>query len=589
MSFFATVRTLWRAFSRYRWHLGALIVLGFLGAILEGIGINAAIPLVSFFNGGTGAPTDFITSTIKSLFDFFSIPFTFRYLLAFILSLFLLRAVAVVIFGYVRGWVVTDYLCEESEDMLRRTMLASWPFLLKQKIGALHNTLARDIQRSASLLEVQGQIIQSFGGFLMYLLVAVNISPTMTVYTLGGAAVLLLVVRPFLLRTQRMGQEMAQTEKSLAQFLTEHITGMKSIKAAGVERPALRAGNAFLRSMRKLSLKMTLVRAVSASLFQPFSLLFVIALFAATYKTPGFSIISFAAALYLIQKIFTYLESGQSALQSLSELLPYADNVSQWKEKLGAHREEVTRGGNAFSFEKSIVLKDVSLAYTQERPVLSGATITIEKGSVTGLIGPSGAGKTSVADLLLRLFAPNSGEVLVDGVSVDDIGLDAWRHSIGYVSQDVFLFNGTIEENIRLYRNLSKEAIVTAAKQAHVYDFISSLPDGFETVVGDRGVMLSGGQRQRIVLARALVGNPALLVLDEATSALDHESERLIQEAIHALRGTTTVFVIAHRPSTIATADAIVVLDRGVVVEQGTPAELLKNKDSYFTHMQARV
>lgn len=589
MSIFATVRTLWRAFSRYRWHLGVLIVLGFLGAILEGIGINAAIPLVSFFNGGTGAPTDFITSTIKSLFDFFSVPFTFRYLLAFILSLFLLRAVAVVIFGYVRGWVVTDYLCEESEDMLRRTMLASWPFLLKQKIGALHNTLARDIQRAASLLEVQGQIIQSFGGFLMYLLVAVNISPTMTLYTLAGAAVLLLVVRPFLLRTQRMGQEMAQTEKSLAQFLTEHITGMKSIKAAGVERPALRAGNAFLRAMRKLSLKMTLVRAVSASLFQPFSLLFVIALFAVTYKTPGFSIISFAATLYLIQKIFTYLESGQSALQSLSELLPYADNVSQWKEKLGEHREVVTHGGNAFSFEKTITLSHVSFAYTQERPILSDATIVIKKGSITGFVGPSGAGKTSAADLLLRLFTPTNGQVLVDGVPVDDIGLDAWRHSIGYVSQDVFLFNGTIEENIRFYRNLSKEAVIAAAKQAHVYDFITSLPDGFQTVVGDRGVMLSGGQRQRIVLARALVGQPALLVLDEATSALDHESEKLIQEAINALRGTTTVFVIAHRPSTIATADSIVVLDQGSVVEQGAPAELLKNKDSYFAHMQART
>ena len=191
-----TLQTLWQTFNRYRWHVAALVVFGFLSAILEGIGINAVIPLVSFFTGASNGPTDFITHAIQTLFSFLYIPFSFRYLLGFILVLFILRAVSVIVFGYIRGWISADFLGKESEDVLRRTLLASWPFLLKQKIGTMHNTLVRDIQQTGGLLGTVGQVIQSFSGFLMYLLVAVNISPIMTAYALGGGAVLIFLVRP---------------------------------------------------------------------------------------------------------------------------------------------------------------------------------------------------------------------------------------------------------------------------------------------------------------------------------------------------------------------------------------------------------
>ena len=167
---------------------------------------------------------------------------------------------------------------------------------------------------------------------------------------------------------------------------------------------------------------------------------------------------------------------------------------------------------------------------------------------------------------------------MLDGAPVEDISLDLWRQNIGYVPQDAFLLHSTVEENIRFYNEtLTTEDIHSAAKQANIHEFISGLPNGYQTVVGDRGILLSGGQRQRIVLARALAGKPTLLILDEATSALDHESEKLIQEAISKLRGSVTVFIIAHRPSTVADADRILVLGGGRIVEEGTPSELLKN------------
>ncbi len=582
------LQTLWSAFGRYRWHVAALVVLAMLSPLLEGIGINAVIPLMSFFTGGGGgAATDFITRTIQGLFAFLHIPFSFRFLVIFIFGLFIVRAISVIVFGYIRGWISADFLGRESENVLRQALLSSWPFSLKQKIGTMHNTLVRDVQQTGGLLGAGVQILQSFSGFLMYLLVAVNISPVMTFYTLGGGAILLFVLRPLIRRTKSIGQQTAGVEKQFSQFLSEHIIGMKSIKAAGVERAAIENGVAHIRLLRHLSIRQSLVSTVSSSFFQPFALVLVVLLFLLTYHTPGFSIISFAASLYLIQKIFTYLESGQSGLQSISGLLPYTKNLATFKHNLDLHKES-PEGTMPFVFKKELAFRDVSFSYSEgKKPVLDGVDFRIRAGETVGLIGPSGTGKTSIADLLLRLFKPSAGEILLDGVPSTAIALSEWRTHIGYVSQDVFLLNSTIEENIRFYNTaVTAEDIKNATKQANIYDFIKELPEGFKTMTGDRGVMLSGGQRQRIALARALVGKPSLLVLDEATSALDHESEKLIHESIRNLRGEVAVFIIAHRPSTVAEADTIFVLSRGRIVERGTPQELLKDHNSYFYKMQ---
>jgi ABC-type multidrug transport system fused ATPase/permease subunit len=528
MGIISTVLILWNMFRKYRKHAIALVVLGSLAAVLEGIGINAVIPLMSFFSGAASTPTDFITKAISDLFSFFSIPFTFRYLLGFILALFLLRAIASVVFGYVRGWITADYLSDETEDLLRETMRASWPFLLKQKIGNLHTSIVRDIGRTGSLLEVTSQVIQSFTGFFMYLLVAFSISPQMTLITLVGGAALLFFVKPFLSRARNTGGEIALTEKSVAQFLSEHIIGMKSVKAAGAERKALATSSKLIRRLRGLSIRIALTRSLSTSMFQPFSLVFVIILFAITYQSPEFSIISFAAVLYLIQKIFTYLESGQVAFHNMAELIPYAQNVLALKEQLREHREET--GGHAnFSFKKSFKFENVSLSYQEGKEVLKNVSFEIMPGEIVGVVGPSGAGKTSVADLVLRLFSPNSGKIMLDGVSVAEIPLEEWRKRVAYVSQDIFLLNTSIEENIRFYReDLTRNDIIAAAKQANIYEFIQSQKDGFETTVGDRGVLLSGGQRQRIVLARALAQKPSILVLDEATNSYKSQSSRFM-------------------------------------------------------------
>ncbi|TSC65109.1 MAG: ATP-binding cassette, subfamily B, bacterial MsbA [Parcubacteria group bacterium Gr01-1014_91] len=586
-STFQNLAILWHTFRNYRLQIIILVVLSIVSATLDGIGINAVIPLISFYTNAGSGPTDFISGAIQGLFSFFHVPFSFRYLLAFILGLFMLRAVMITLSGYIRGRIGADFMGKESEGMLKRMLHASWAFLLKQKIGTLQATLVRDIQRTENLLSVFGQIIQSFSGLLIYLLVALNISPIMTVSTLFVGIVLLFAIRPLMVRIQSIGNVLIATEKSYLHFLGEHIIGMKAVKAAGAEERAISSGGALVRLLRTLSIRMSLIRSLSGSLFQPFSLIFVIILFAITYRLPDFSMISFAAALYLIQKIFTYLESGQGALNGIRESIPYAQNVDAFKRLLDEHREQDAPNASPFAFEQTIEFKNVSFSYVDGKKILSDTSFLIAKGETVGLIGPSGAGKTSVADLLLRLFSPNEGGVLIDGGPITSISSESWRNNIGYVAQDVFLLNASIEDNIRFYRTeLSAEDVIDAAKQANIYDFINGLPEGFKTITGDRGVMLSGGQRQRIALARALAGNPSLLILDEATSALDHESEKLIHESIRSLHGKITVLIIAHRPSTVAEADAILVLHHGSIIERGSPRELLQNPDSYFSKMQ---
>ena len=223
-----------------------------------------------------------------------------------------------------------------------------------------------------------------------------------------------------------------------------------------------------------------------------------------------------------------------------------------------------------------IVFEDVSFAYERDVPVLRGVSLDAPPGSTTALVGSSGSGKSTLVSLVLSFNAPDSGRILVDGRDLAGIRLADYRRHVGVVLQDNFLFDDTIEFNIRYGRSrASRGAVIRAAKLANCHDFITDFPDGYDTVIGERGVRVSGGQRQRLAIARAILADPRILILDEATSSLDSESESLIQEGLRTLRAGRTTFVIAHRLSTIRSADQILVIEDGRIVERGGHAELM--------------
>ena len=272
----------------------------------------------------------------------------------------------------------------------------------------------------------------------------------------------------------------------------------------------------------------------------------------------------------------------RQALVDMAEMFDLLAQPAEITEKPGARPLAVAGG--------EVVLDDVHFGYTPERPILKGLSLTVPAGQSVAIVGPSGSGKSTIGRLLFRFYDVNSGALRIDGQDVRDITLHSLHRAIGVVPQDTVLFNDTIRYNIAYGRDNATEAeVVAAAKAAQIHDFILSLPEGYDTAVGERGLKLSGGEKQRVGIARTLLKNPPLLLLDEATSALDTETEREIQGALKRAAEGRTVLMIAHRLSTVADADQIIVLEDGRIAEQGTHQQLLARKGRYYSLWQRQA
>jgi len=285
-----------------------------------------------------------------------------------------------------------------------------------------------------------------------------------------------------------------------------------------------------------------------------------------------------------------FIESIHSLFQQMMEIsrnLGYVERIRRVMEK-----EQIKDGDISFRKEiGEIVFEGVSFKYAKRLPyVLKDVLLTIPAGKKIAFVGTSGGGKSTIAQLLIRFYEPTTGKILIDGITLSDIRLKDWQQKIDIVFQEPFIFPDSIRTNITLGRNnISEEQIMEACRRAHIHDVIASLPNGYDTMVAERGITLSGGQRQRLALARALLTNPEVLILDEATSALDLETERQVQRSIDEVRQGKTTIIIAHRLSTVQNADIIYVLDKGTVVEYGSHEELLKNEGIYKKLLYAQI
>jgi ABC-type multidrug transport system fused ATPase/permease subunit len=271
------------------------------------------------------------------------------------------------------------------------------------------------------------------------------------------------------------------------------------------------------------------------------------------------------------------------------ELGSYGGSIDKIKQILKTEDKVYLKNGELEFRElhNSIDFVNVGFSYTSEQVILQNINLSIECGKTTALVGTSGAGKTTLADLVPRLYDPTEGTVMVDGIDIRTLDIASLRRKMAIVSQDTFIFNASVRDNIAYGLDLiDDEYLRVVAHQANALEFILEMPDGFDTKLGDRGVRLSGGQRQRIAIARALLRNPEILILDEATSALDSVTERLIQEALEELSKGCTVIAIAHRLSTIVRADKVVVLEKGRIVEQGSYQELIERKGALWRYHQ---
>lgn len=582
LKFFRLINT---AFRGYRFKITAMTILGLGSGVLEGVGINSVIPLFSFAGGGHGQTNDSISQIISRLFTFLHLPYTLKFLLIFIASLFVAKAALLFFNQFMVIRIMTNYEKQTRGQIFKLMLQSNWPHLSKQKVGYLDQVLLTDIDRSSGIPFHMGGFFLATANLLIYSLLIINISVSIALLALAFGLLVLLVFKPLFYRTRAVAERMTSWYKEMAHFINEHVIGIKAIKASVAERSVSRAGDEHFERMRTLRTRMELIKSFNGVLLQPVALLFILGIFAYFYKTSAFNFASFAVVVYAINKVFGNIQLVQGELHDLISRLPHLASVMRYKEETIKH-VEIDHGIKPFQFTKQLEFQSVSFAYANDQPILLQVNLVVGRGEYIGLVGPSGAGKTTIVDLLLRLLQPQSGNILLDGLDSSQITLPSWRESVGYVAQEPVLINDTIYNNITFFDpRITAQDVREACATAQCLDFIQELPQGLNTFVGERGTRLSGGQRQRIALARVLARHPQILVLDEATSALDNESELLIQKAIERLRGKITVIAIAHRLTTLAEFDRIVVLEHGRVLEQGPPSELLKNPQSYFARL----
>ncbi len=572
----------YRAYWGYKKQILALTGLGFLSSMLEGIGINVAIPIFSFITGTSNQATDFISNIIKKLFSYFNLNYSLKNLFIFVCLLLIFRVLVLLLSNYIKIKIAAVYEEKTRGELFKLTAEANWQYLLKQKLGHLETILVTNVKFSSFLLQLISNALMISASLIIFLLVAVNISWLITLITISLGAIIFLVFKPFIYKTRTLSRENEKINRQTAHLINENILGMKTIKVMSSGGQIVEKAKEYFKTIRKLIVKISFMSIATDSLIQPIGLFFVFIIFAISYKTNLFSFAALFAIVYLIQRIFAYTQQLQTTLYAMTSASTYVDKMLAYKNEVVKFKE-IDQGTADFNFTDSLEFINVAFHYDNGKEVLTNVSFTIKKGEMVGLIGPSGGGKTTLVDLALRLFNPVKGEILLDGKNIKGIKIGEWRKNIGYVSQDIFLKNDTIANNIKFYNDsIRDEDIETAAKMANIYDFIQSLPEKFNSVIGERGLLLSAGQRQRIVIARILARKPEILILDEATSALDNESEAQIQKVIENLKNKVTVLLIAHRLSTVKNCTNILVLKDGTIKEQGSPEKLLLNEKTYF-------
>ena len=488
---------------------------------------------------------------------------------------------------YLLGRVLVDL----QQDLCAKLLSLPLRFHHQASRGDVLSRVTNDTQRAhVSLDHLLVDVLQSLVTLVVGSVVLLLISWQLTLFLALVAPIVGGVIALFSRTIRHNAKRRQETQGDLTSRLVQILSGIKVIKAFAAE-PAEQAAFADenLRLFRR-GMRVVRSRAYARTIVEAINNTIGIAVllggaFIVAKQLWGLSAGALGAYVLVMQSTYRPVKDLSKGWTRLVEALPSAE---RFFELLDAEptRPDVEEAVSLERIERGVRLSKVSFSYDDAEPALRDVSLKVPAGEVVALVGRTGSGKTTLADLLLRFHDPDAGSIEVDGVDLRRIRRRSWLERIAVVTQDPFLFPGTIRDNIRYGSpDASEDAIREAARVAHVDEFAEALPRGYDTEVGDAGVRLSGGQRQRITIARAILRDPDLLVFDEATSALDAKSERLVQDAIDAMLSGRTVFVIAHRLSTIRHADRIVVLDDGAIAESGTHDELIARQGGLYREL----
>jgi len=572
--------------TRYPKHFGLLFLLLVIEGIVAAMSVLAIVPMADFLlDPSLGKPSR-ITQLVLRGFSGIGISPSFWLFGLFFVGLNLLKGVLTVTIRYAILLIKYAVLRGLFGDALYTFFKARWEFFSGSDQGRLLNTLNRELTTIGDTLGHLATLLAQVVQLAIYLAVPIWLNASLTL-TAIGLAVLLGVPFMLLHRTSyRLGVRNTETANVAMGVLSEALGAARLILGFGRQRQAREHYLMAFDQHVHVTLRSQVLATAVPSFFGPLSMLaVVIAMGIALHQQARIS--ELAAVMWSLLAAMPIIAALLQGNISISNFLPSYEQLISLREK-AAEVEEI-EGQRIFQrLECGVELKDLDFTYPGRDQTLAGLNIYIRKGQMTALVGESGSGKSTVTDLVMGLQIPDRGEVLIDGVPLGDWKQNSFRERIGYVPQDPLLFHASIRNNLLWSFEQAKEVDLWGAlRLANAKDFVKELPQGIDTIVGDRGVRLSGGERQRIALARALLRKPELLILDEATSSLDSESELLIQQSIEQVAQNTTILVVAHRLSTIAKADQVYLIRQGRVVEEGPFSVLSTEPGSILNDMIA--
>jgi ATP-binding cassette, subfamily B, bacterial MsbA len=567
------------------------IILSFSSALFNGVSLALIVPIVLALLGQKlsfqGAPDLF--QKPLSLLDNFPEEVKTWIMLGFVfLAIFLKNATSFISFLVATGLQrsLMSKLRLEGIDLLLGVDL---DFFSKNKIGHLLSYINQESGAISNAIKTVIAMFTTVLTIIVFIWFLLLISWQITLIASFCALIVALSNQFLINKSQRLGKELAKSSMEYAGKLQEILSGIRIVKLVGNETPEYRSLKRLIEKREKIQHQSQIFSEIISPINEISSIVIVLTIvsigryFFASEVQSGQASTLLITYLVLLFKMLPLIGKLNGERSRYASSMPSAEIMANFLRR--DDKPFMQRGELIYTrLRQGIRFENVSFAYpATDKQVLNGIDINIPQGKTIALVGYSGAGKSTIADLLPRFYDPTGGRILLDGKDLRDYDLQSLRQAMGVVSQDTFLFNNSVRFNIAYGLPEATEAeIIAAAKRANALEFIEQLPKGLDTEIGDRGVLLSGGQRQRLAIARALLRNPDILILDEATSALDTVSERLVQQAIEELCRDRTTLVIAHRLSTIRRAHQIVVLERGKVMEVGSHEELLQQQGLYY-------
>ncbi|WP_167544446.1 ABC transporter ATP-binding protein [Paenibacillus xylanexedens] len=582
------------------WNLLGMICI----SLMEGIGIYMLVPMLSligiFEMGSTGLSIPWIGDVLNRFSEnsqLLLVLFTFVLIVsgqAWMQRLQTIRNTRIQQ-QFVRTLRMETYVA---------IIMAQWSFFLQKRKSDFNHILTTELARVSQGTSIMLQMAASliFTGIQIGL--AFWLSAKLTALVLVCGLLLFFVLRKFVKRAKQIGDQTSEFSQSYYNGITEHFNGIKDIKSNMLERSHMNWFERMCRQIERNVIQFSQLNSGTQLIHRMSAAIIIAAFIYLSLRVMTVPPASLLLIILIFSRLWPRFTAIQSNLEYISSMLPAFRVVRELQAQTAKSREiseEIASAGDVgtdgiqpMELKESITCEDVCYRYEgSDTYSLRNVQASIPARGMTAIVGKSGAGKSTLIDLIMGLVRPETGRILIDGVPLSEERLLSWRSSIGYVSQDPFLFHTSIRENLRLVDpNASEEQMWQALQFSSSAAFVRKLPQGLDTIIGDRGIRLSGGERQRLVLARAMLRNPSVLVLDEATSALDSENEQYIHEALERLKGHVTIIVIAHRLSTIRTADRVIVLDEGRVIQEGGYQQLSTDPVGTFSkllNMQAGV